>query len=214
MGGEKSSQNPVNQVVVEPRISANRFRFISQIEPPPMSPEMVESAKAWQDKRASLHTRMVALNKLEAVSRKSDDRKAETFLAALEFGGDKKPVEVTVLSTDQEKMVHEAFLAAGQNEGEQTALRESFMGSINEQEIFVGLYEQWQNEYKNDPALHDKTLEEYVKMKGIEYIKLYRKQLIRERTNLFYDTNANTEGLTDEEKNKQKDKFYKSLGKC
>lgn len=196
------SEKTMENVAVQPNMSADRFKSFLNI---PISPE-------WLAKRERTHARMVQINKAEAQAKIIEAPQLKTMELAL---GIKEPVKdetPVLLSTEQEQTVKEAFDNLGEGEAEQKAMFETFMGSTKDQKVFVGLYEKWDAEYKGNPDLQKKnSFSEYAKEKGIEYIRQYRKQLLKERANRFLDKNFDKADLTDEQIEEKRDKFRKSL---
>jgi hypothetical protein len=99
---------------------------------------------------------------------------------------------------------------------QQKAMRDFSIGSIKYIGNFSPLYVQWKESFKlkKDPVLMGvpMTLEEYVRMKAKENITEERRQLIRQRTDAFYDSfyeeHPPAEKLPDEKTKSDKERFF------
>jgi|GEM_PF-4971078 len=182
-------------------IRQNRFKELIET---PISVEFQkknENQKKW----------MGSIQKAEKASREVEKRQIGTYELLLGIRSVKRTESPQLLSEEQRNIIRTAILESGQNDGEQRAIRESFMGSLKDQEVFVAQHDKWKSEWEKDKNPKKSEFNEFARLKGLEFIKEYAKQTRIQRADAFFDENRDKAGLSEQQIQLDKEKFFKAL---
>lgn len=173
---------PSEKVSVQPKVSLDRVQEFMVFKP---SSKTLEKMK-------QIHDRSKKMKRVEEASRKAEERTLETMEIAL---GLRPPTEEAKgLSDEEQQTVEESFdelKKEGSNETDIEAVRDATMGSLRVQKFYKQHYEQWKLQYEKlcdkDPGFAlKKTMHEYLKEQGIQFIKASGKELIHKSNQDFY----------------------------
>lgn len=186
---------PSEKVAAQPKVSLDRVQEFMVFRP---SGKTLEKMK-------QIHDRTKKMRRVEEASRKAEERTLATMEIAL---GLRAPDEgAKGLSDEEQQTVEETFdemKKEGSNETDLEAVREATMGSLRVQKFYKIHYDKWKVEYQKicdkDPGFALRmTMHEYLKEKGIQFIKASGKELIRKSNEDFYKQKSGKDKVTETE---------------
>jgi len=185
----------------KPNINRERFQQILEI---PVSQKYL-----WQ--REKQRKILLSIQKAERMSREEEKKRLGIYELALGIATVKKS-DSDVLNDEQKAAVLDVIKSTANNENEQRAMRETFFGSYKDQAVFISLYHSWKEDWESNEQLRAKmTFKDYARLKGIEYIREYAKQVRKTRADLFYNANRDITGMTPDQIKQEQDKLRKAL---
>jgi hypothetical protein len=194
-------------------------RLVVQVEKPAVKPRISREnlerffrrpTREALQKRRKIQEQYLRIRQEEAADRKKEEPLLATMEVELGMRQSNKPVENDVLDDKERDALSAAIEGAGESDPDE--LRETFIYSLKGQNVFREQYAIWQEQYLANHSFQARmTLEDFVRERGIRFIKANRKLIVRSRTKGFMDVAGKGKYQSVEERRDASAKVYREM---